>query len=105
MSGSTASNLTGDAFRAKLSFRAAAPAPQTLLNPPARQGILGGYMSEPEASAPAPLPSDFIRDIVASHVAEHRYPQIVTRFRARQIHLPEFWHRAGKRRTVQPADG
>ena len=30
----------------------------------------------PDASAP----SDFIRDIVASHVAEARYPQIVTRF-------------------------
>ena len=28
----------------------------------------------------APAPSDFIRDIVAQHVAEKRYPQIVTRF-------------------------
>ncbi len=28
----------------------------------------------------APAPSDFIRDIVAAHVAEKRYPQIVTRF-------------------------
>ena len=27
-----------------------------------------------------PAPSDFIRDIVAQHVAEKRYPQIVTRF-------------------------
>ncbi len=32
----------------------------------------------PEPSSPAP--SDFIRDIVAQHVAEKRYPQIVTRF-------------------------
>ena len=36
-------------------------------------------MSDPTAS-PAPAPSDFIRDIVAAHVAEHRYPKIVTRF-------------------------
>ncbi len=28
----------------------------------------------------APAPSDFIRDIVAQHVAEKRYPKIVTRF-------------------------
>jgi glutaminyl-tRNA synthetase len=28
----------------------------------------------------APAPSDFIRDIVAQHVAEQRYPKIVTRF-------------------------
>ncbi len=33
---------------------------------------------EPNAAAPAP--SDFIRDIVAQHVAEKRYPKIVTRF-------------------------
>lgn len=33
----------------------------------------------PEAAAPA-APSDFIRDIVAQHVAEARYPQIHTRF-------------------------
>ncbi len=34
-----------------------------------------------ENPAPAsPAPSDFIRDIVAQHVAEKRYPQIVTRF-------------------------
>src|ERR1700679_2990992 len=37
-------------------------------------------MSEPVPNAPAPAPSDFIRDIVATHVAEKRYPQIVTRF-------------------------
>ena len=37
-------------------------------------------MSEPVPNAPAPTPSDFIRDIVAAHVAEKRYPQIVTRF-------------------------
>jgi glutaminyl-tRNA synthetase len=34
---------------------------------------------DPKASA-APAPSDFIRDIVAQHVAEKRYPRIVTRF-------------------------
>jgi len=33
-----------------------------------------------EANVPAPAPSDFIRDIVARHVAEQRYPKIVTRF-------------------------
>jgi glutaminyl-tRNA synthetase len=33
---------------------------------------------EPNAAAPAP--TDFIRDIVAQHVAEKRYPKIVTRF-------------------------
>jgi len=32
----------------------------------------------PEAAAPAP--SDFIRDIVAAHVAENKYPRIHTRF-------------------------
>src|SRR5881296_1479506 len=31
-------------------------------------------------AAAAPAPSDFIRDIVAKHVAEHKYPQIHTRF-------------------------
>ncbi len=41
--------------------------------------------AEPNASAaadatPAPAPSDFIRDIVAGHVAEKRYQKIVTRF-------------------------
>jgi glutaminyl-tRNA synthetase len=35
-------------------------------------------MSEP--ATPAPAPSDFIRDIVAQHVGEQRYPQVVTRF-------------------------
>ncbi|MFH1497062.1 MAG: glutamine--tRNA ligase [Verrucomicrobiota bacterium] len=34
---------------------------------------------QPDSTAPA-TPSDFIRDIVAGHVAEGRYPQIVTRF-------------------------
>src|SRR5277367_5647325 len=29
---------------------------------------------------PAPAPSDFIRDIVAAHVAEKKYPKIHTRF-------------------------
>ena len=33
-----------------------------------------------ENKEPAPAPSDFIRDIVAAHVAEKRYPQIHTRF-------------------------
>jgi len=33
-----------------------------------------------DAAAGAPVPSDFIRDIVAAHVAEKRYPQIHTRF-------------------------
>ena len=32
------------------------------------------------AAGPARAPSDFIRDIVAAHVAEKRYPQIHTRF-------------------------
>jgi len=40
--------------------------------------------AEPNASAPAPdasgVPSDFIRDLVAAHVNERRYPKIVTRF-------------------------
>lgn len=33
-----------------------------------------------ELSAPLPTPSDFIRDLVAQHVAEQRYAKIVTRF-------------------------
>jgi glutaminyl-tRNA synthetase len=33
-----------------------------------------------ENKEPAPAPSDFIRDIVAKHVAEKKYPQIHTRF-------------------------
>jgi glutaminyl-tRNA synthetase len=32
------------------------------------------------STTPAPAPSDFIRDIVAQHVAEGRYPRIHTRF-------------------------
>ena len=36
--------------------------------------------AEPNASATAPAPNDFIREIVASHVAEQRYAKIVTRF-------------------------
>jgi glutaminyl-tRNA synthetase len=36
-------------------------------------------MTTPAAN-PAPAPSDFIRDIVAAHVAEKRYPKIHTRF-------------------------
>jgi glutaminyl-tRNA synthetase len=34
----------------------------------------------PAASAADKHPSDFIRDIVAQHVAEKKYPKIVTRF-------------------------
>jgi len=37
-------------------------------------------MTDPKPEAAAPTPSDFIRDIVAQHVAERRYGQIVTRF-------------------------
>ncbi|MGO8697204.1 MAG: glutamine--tRNA ligase/YqeY domain fusion protein [Limisphaerales bacterium] len=38
-------------------------------------------MTTPSAeSTPAPAPSDFIRDIVAGHVAQGRYPKIHTRF-------------------------
>ncbi len=33
-----------------------------------------------ENKEPAPAPSDFIRDIVAKHVAEQKYPRIHTRF-------------------------
>src|SRR6201995_5343450 len=36
--------------------------------------------TEDTKGAWAPAPSDFIRDIVAAHVAEKRYPQIHTRF-------------------------
>lgn len=36
--------------------------------------------SSPSTEAAPAAPSDFIRDIVAQHVAEQRYPQIVTRF-------------------------
>ncbi|NBR86149.1 MAG: glutamine--tRNA ligase [Proteobacteria bacterium] len=37
-------------------------------------------MSNPNAAPPAPAPSDFIRDLVAQHVTEGRYPRIHTRF-------------------------
>jgi glutaminyl-tRNA synthetase len=37
-------------------------------------------MTEPVQSSTAPTPSDFIRDIVAQHVAEKKYPRIHTRF-------------------------
>jgi glutaminyl-tRNA synthetase len=36
--------------------------------------------AEPNVPATPPAPSDFVRDIVASHIAEQRYPKIVTRF-------------------------
>ena len=37
-------------------------------------------MSSKIPAPPAAAPSDFIRDIVAAHVAEHKYPRIHTRF-------------------------
>ena len=37
-------------------------------------------MSAENLSSATPAPSDFIRDLVAQHVAEKRYPKIVTRF-------------------------
>jgi glutaminyl-tRNA synthetase len=37
-------------------------------------------MTAQNSDSPAPAPTDFIRDIVAAHVAEQRYPRIVTRF-------------------------
>jgi len=37
-------------------------------------------MAMPQTETPAPAPSDFIRDIVAAHVAENKYPRIHTRF-------------------------
>ena len=37
-------------------------------------------MAVEKIDSPAPAPSDFIRDIVAQHVAEKRYAKIVTRF-------------------------
>ncbi len=37
-------------------------------------------MTDEKNTAAAPAPSDFIRDIVAQHIAEQRYTKIVTRF-------------------------
>ena len=37
-------------------------------------------MSNPDTAAPPPAPSDFLRDLVAQHVAAGRYPRIHTRF-------------------------
>jgi glutaminyl-tRNA synthetase len=37
-------------------------------------------MSAATPENPTPAPTDFIRDIVAQHVSEQRYPKIVTRF-------------------------
>lgn len=37
-------------------------------------------MSAATPENPTPAPTDFIRDIVATHVGEQRYPKIVTRF-------------------------
>ena len=45
-----------------------------MLNPPSSPS---GAENAPPAAA---VPRDFIRDIVAQHLAEQRYPQIVTRF-------------------------
>src|SRR3989454_12191420 len=39
-----------------------------------------GIVAPPLSPAAAPAPSDFIRDIVAAHAAEKKYPQIHTRF-------------------------
>ncbi|MBC7369757.1 MAG: glutamine--tRNA ligase [Undibacterium sp.] len=36
--------------------------------------------AEPNVPATPPAPSDFVRDIVAGHIAAKRYPKIVTRF-------------------------
>src|SRR5437867_5201433 len=36
--------------------------------------------ARPAVAQPAAAPSDFIRDIVAAHLAEKKYPQIQTRF-------------------------
>ncbi|MGA2866561.1 MAG: glutamine--tRNA ligase/YqeY domain fusion protein [Verrucomicrobiota bacterium] len=44
------------------------------------QQNLGKSESATPPAAPQARPSDFIRDIVAAHVAEHKYPQIHTRF-------------------------
>lgn len=37
-------------------------------------------LEQPQSTASSPAPSDFIRDIVAQHVAEKKYPRIHTRF-------------------------
>jgi glutaminyl-tRNA synthetase len=37
-------------------------------------------MTEPTQETPAPAPTDFIREIVAAHVAEGRHARIHTRF-------------------------
>ncbi len=41
---------------------------------------MSNSINDQATAAAAPPPSDFIRDIVAQHVAEGRYPQIHTRF-------------------------
>jgi glutaminyl-tRNA synthetase len=41
---------------------------------------MSNLSKENSNAAPASAPSDFIRDIVAKHVAENKYPQIHTRF-------------------------
>lgn len=42
--------------------------------------MTAAHTPEPAGEAATAAPSDFIRDIVAQHVAEKRYPRIVTRF-------------------------
>src|ERR1035438_10225767 len=52
-------------------------------------------MSIPNENTPAPAaPSDFIRDIVAAQVSEHKYPRIHTRFRSEE-------RRVGKERRFR----
>lgn len=41
---------------------------------------MSNSIKDQATAAAAPAPSDFIRDIIAKHVAEERYPQIHTRF-------------------------
>src|ERR1039457_3594702 len=76
-------------FYAERMLRPATPAP---LSPASRASrtvchrsrsllTFGRQMSNPNENTPAPAaPSDFIRDIVAAHVSEHKYPRIHTRF-------------------------
>src|SRR5215204_5718211 len=52
-------------------------------------------MSNPSTDKPemaAPGPSDFIRDIVAKHVAEKKYPRIHTRFPPEPNGFPHIGH-------------
>jgi hypothetical protein len=61
--------------------RAAPPSPVKNQHCAAPAGPASCPFPMPEQpETPAPTPSDFIRDIVAGHVAEKRYAKIVTRF-------------------------